>query len=509
MRRFFKTVAIVTVFSVCEKFLGFVYRIYLSRSIGAEGVGMYQISLSVFAFLLIASCSGTPITVSRLMTKYKSENRPRDVNKIITAGLAATLFTVLPVCVICLLFGKKFAFLFADERCMNIFLVVLPGIVFTSLYSVLRGVFWGNKDFLPYSVIELLEEICMIVAGILLINRATTAYQGAFRAGVAVLLSYVFSFTLATIVFFARKNKLVSPKGQLKPLLASATPVTAMRTVTSLSVSLVSIILPLQLVKAGFSQSESMVLYGAALGQAMPILSIPTTLISSFIIVLVPEISECYYGKKNSNLKNDVEKAVRFTTLLTVSFIPVFTVCGEEAGIVVFGSYECGNFLSRSAFLMVFMGLSSVSASILNSIGLEKKSLVITAVGGAFMLLSVWLLPKFIGINALLVGLSFIYVLTSLLNLLLIRKQCPDKPAYFGFLLKACASVLPATLLGAMLRKMLLPYLGSFLTLAVCGAILYVFTALTFAGFGLVDISVIKTLSPFRRLGRRKNNPVA
>ena len=308
MRKFFKTVAIVTVFSVCEKFLGFVYRIYLSRSIGAEGVGMYQIALSVFAFLLIASCSGTPITVSRLMTKYKSENRLRDVNKIITAGLAATLFTVLPVCIVCLLFGKKFAFLFADERCMNIFLVVLPGIVFTSLYSVLRGVFWGNKDFLPYSVIELLEEICMIIVGILLINRATTAYQGAFRAGVAVLCSYIFSFLLATVVFFVRKNKLVSPKGQLKPLLSSATPVTAMRTVTSLSVSLVSIILPLQLVKAGYSQSESMVLYGAALGQAMPILSIPTTLISSFIIVLVPEISECYYGKKTRSLKTTWKK---------------------------------------------------------------------------------------------------------------------------------------------------------------------------------------------------------
>ena len=197
---------------------------------------------------------------------------------------------------------------------------------------------------------------------------------------------------------------------------------------------------------------------------------------------------------------------MRFTTLLTVSFIPVFTVCGEEAGIVVFGSYECGNFLSRSAFLMVFMGLSSVSTSILNSIGLEKKSLLITAVGGAFMLLSVWLLPQYFGINALLVGLSFIYVLTSVLNLLLIRKQCPFKPAYFGAILKACVSVLPATLLGAMLRKMLLPYLGSFFTLVVCGAILYTFTALTFVGFGLIDISMIKAFSPF---GRRKKKSVA
>lgn len=493
--------AVVTIFSVCEKFLGFVYRVYLSRTIGAEGVGMYQIALSVFAFLLVASCSGTPITVSRLMTKYRSENDGDGVKKIIAAGFTLTAFTVIPVCAACLILGEKLSFLFADERCLSIFFVLLPGLFFTSLYSVLRGVFWGNKDFMPYSVIELLEEICMIIAGILLINRATSAYQGALRAGAAVLISYIFSFTLAATVFFLRKNKLSNPRSQLKPLFSAAAPVTAMRTVTSLSASLVSVILPLQLVKAGFSQSEAMTMYGAALGQAMPILSIPTTLISSFIVVLVPEISENYYGKKNAALKNDVEKSIKFTALLTLSFVPVFTVCGEEAGILIFGSYECGKFLGASAFLMVFMGLSSVSASILNSMGLEKKSLTVTAISGFFMLLAVWILPRFMGIYALIIGLSFIYVLSAVLNLILIKKQCPQKPRYTRFLIKACASVIPAVLLGFMLEKLLIPYLGTLFTFFACAAILSAFTVLSFIGLGLLDVSVIK---PMLKLKKRR-----
>ena len=48
----------------------------------------------------------------------------------------------------------------------------------------------------------------MIVCGIVLINFASNVTQGAFRAGVAVLISYLFSFTLAVTVFFIRKNKL-------------------------------------------------------------------------------------------------------------------------------------------------------------------------------------------------------------------------------------------------------------------------------------------------------------
>ena len=153
MRRFFKTVLIVTIFSFCEKFLGFLYRIYLSRTIGAEGVGMYQVALSVFAFLLTLCCSGTPITVSRLMTKYSSINNKERVQKVITAGLTFTLLLSACICLFVFVFRSYLSIVFADDRCTSIFLVVMPGLIFTSLYAVLRGVFWGNKDFLPYSVI--------------------------------------------------------------------------------------------------------------------------------------------------------------------------------------------------------------------------------------------------------------------------------------------------------------------------------------------------------------------
>ena len=170
MRKFFKTVAIVTVFSISEKFLGFLYRIFLSRTIGTEGLGLFQVALSVFGLIFTLSCSGTPITVSRIMTKYRAQGQSESVQKIITAGLCFTLMTVVPICLIFILFGKYFNFLFADPRCLQIFMILLPGLIFTSIYSVLRGVFWGDKDFLPYSIIELLEEICMIIIGIILIS---------------------------------------------------------------------------------------------------------------------------------------------------------------------------------------------------------------------------------------------------------------------------------------------------------------------------------------------------
>ena len=493
MRNFFKTVAIVTVFSICEKFLGFLYRIFLSHTIGAEGIGLYQVALSVFALLLTATCSGTPITVSRLMTKYKAEKQPEKVKRIITAGLTFTLLVVLPVCIAFFFLSNKMHFVFADDRCINIFRILLPGLVFTSVYSVLRGVFWGNKDFLPYSIIELLEEICMIVSGIILISYATNVYQGAFRAGLAVLISYLFSFLLATAVFFIRKNKFANPKTEFKPLLKSALPITAMRTASSLASSLVSIVLPLRLVLAGYTESGAMSALGSAMGQAIPILYIPTTLIGSFTLVLVPEIAENFYKKNEYYLKRDVEKAIKFTTFLSCLFIPVFLVCGKEIGILIFNSHDCGSYLTASAFLMIFMSLSSTTTSMLNSMGLENKTLIFYAIGSVFMLGAVWFLPAVIGVYALLVGFTFLYGVTSILNLILLNKNCPRKPKYVKFVFYSALLCLPTTLFGLMLEKLLLSGLGVFLTFIVCTIIMIIFNALLYLGFNLVSFNFLKT----------------
>ena len=93
----FKTTAVVTVFSLAEKFLGFLYRIYLSRTIGSEGLGLYQIALSVFALLMTLSCSGIPATVSRLITKYRSEGKGNRIDGVSTAGFLSSIVFTVPV----------------------------------------------------------------------------------------------------------------------------------------------------------------------------------------------------------------------------------------------------------------------------------------------------------------------------------------------------------------------------------------------------------------------------
>ena len=229
----YRSAALVTVFSTVEKALSFFYRIVLSRIIGAEGLGIYQICLSVFAVFLTAASSGIPVTVSRLMAKNGAKNDIKGKNAAVTAGVVATLMFTVPMAII-LFFGRNLlGFLFTDDRCMNVFILLLPGLILTSIYAVMRGSFWGNKQFLPYSIIELLEDAVMVVLGCILVYGVTDPVAGAERAAIAVLVSYVFSFIVSLFWYFKKGGRFSNPKRQLKPLFSSSMPITAMRTSTS------------------------------------------------------------------------------------------------------------------------------------------------------------------------------------------------------------------------------------------------------------------------------------
>ena len=93
----FANASIVTFLSIAERGLGFLYRIVLSRLIGAEGLGLYQVALSLFSLFLTLGTGGIPISVSRMISKSKAENNPqgepamKTTRKILLVSLLALL----------------------------------------------------------------------------------------------------------------------------------------------------------------------------------------------------------------------------------------------------------------------------------------------------------------------------------------------------------------------------------------------------------------------------------
>ena len=483
--------AVVTIFSTVERLIGFIYRIYLSRTLGAEGVGVYQISLSVIGLLMTITASGIPITVSRLMIKHESEKRGDLIYKTVSAGILLCIITSISLSLIFWIFPNKLSFIFTDKRCLTVLKIILPGVIITSVYAVIRGFFWGKKKFLTYSIIEFLEELVMLIAGIILVNTMVDVEDGVNKAGYAVLISYVFSFVTAIIFFFMNKGVLSSPFSEIKPLIISSTPITLMRTATSLINTLIAIILPARLILYGSTPSLAMANYGELSGMSLPLLYIPSTLIGSIALVLVPELSNNYYGNNSVTLRRNIEEAVKCSLFISCMIIPVFLAMGKEIGIMVYKNENAGIYARNSCIMMFPMSISMITTSMLNSLNLERKTLLYYSIGAIFLIVSIYVLPKYVGIYSLIIGLLISYIITATCNLKLLKKTCKTPPRYKIFILTSVLFLIPSSLFGYLLKNLLLRFISLPLTVIISAISVVAFNYAFYKVFNLFDIKTL------------------
>ena len=106
-------IATVTLFGVFTRLISFLFKVYLSRALGAEALGLYQIALSVFLLFASLPSSGIPLILSRKVAEADALNKKNDFS-VFTAALLYSTALSLVIAVALILFGTRLSFLFSD-----------------------------------------------------------------------------------------------------------------------------------------------------------------------------------------------------------------------------------------------------------------------------------------------------------------------------------------------------------------------------------------------------------
>ena len=67
---------LLTLAGVLTRIIGFFYRIFLSRLIGAEGLGIYQLLSPVMALGFAVTAAGIQTAISRFVSSELAQNNP-------------------------------------------------------------------------------------------------------------------------------------------------------------------------------------------------------------------------------------------------------------------------------------------------------------------------------------------------------------------------------------------------------------------------------------------------
>ena len=491
-----RSFSIVTIFSVATRLLSFLFKIWMSRTLGAEAVGLYQIAFSVL-LLLFSFTAGAPTVLSRKVAECAARGDVKRQNSLTTASLLIGLISSCAVCVVFLACSRHLGGIFADERCIPIFLVMLPTLITSSLYAPLRSWFWGRKNFLAFSSLELVDEVLKIGFSMLLAGGFFAALTGAVGVAVALVLSDAVSVAILFVVFFRCGGRLARPTGA-KELISATLPLSAVRVLTSLSASLSALVIPGQLMAGGMSAAVATAQYGRVAGMALPLIMAPVTVISALSVVLIPDLAELASTGKYDEIRSKLRVSLLFAAIVASAFFAVYVPLGRELGIFFFGDEEAGKLVSYAAVIIFPLALGSITTPVLNSLGMENFSFISYVCGLICSLPCVFILPRHIGIYAAAVASGVGFAVTASMNSVFLMRRL-GAPQGLGRPLGVCLFSLPLAMLGVFLERLTSPHLKElFVIIAVCLPVMGMF-CLFISAFGIVDArGIIAMLLPTR-----------
>ena len=487
MKSLVKTVALITGFSILTRIAGFLFRVYLSRAIGAEALGLYQVAFSVFIVLLTIVSSGLPFIVSRLTASYRvGENHKKQSGLLMSAIIIGLVVSAL-LCGCVLIFRNIFSKLFTDASCMMILIVLLPALVFSSVYSVVRGALWGQGNYFALCVSEFFEQIVRIFVCVLMLSPVASVVTNSVSAAWSLTIACAASMVFVLLLYFIYGGRLSKPK-DFKQLLRRSTPITGVRVGGSLAQPLVALIIPARLMSIGYSSSQAMSLFGVAMGMTMPLLFVPSALIGALSTALVPDISMAVAKEDTKHIETRIRTSIIFALFISAMVVPLFAGAGEEIGQFLYGNSLSGLILASSAWIMLPMGLNNITSSLLNSLGYEIRSCINYFIGALVMFLAMWFLPIICGINALFWGMGLCMCVTSALNFFMLKRKTKISLKLFKPLSLLCLITLPCAALVSFIDKLCVMVMPAFFAIMISCMVGVVFYLLLCMVFNIVDV---------------------
>lgn len=282
-----KQALVLTLANAYTRALGFVLRLVTARLMGAEAMGVMELSSSAVMLAITPVTAGVPTAMSRLTAQQDA-----DEQAVLRAGLSLVKLLSAWLTPALLLLSPLIAWVLGDMRTLPSILTSVPMIILLGLCAVYSGWFYGKDDAGTPALNECAEQtVRCVLAFILLLSFAnrSVALTAALpniaevAAGVTVLL-----------LFLQRTPSLRQTRvdaGIRREIIRLTAPTTAARLCQTALRALNAVLLPVCLRRSGLTAAAATAQFGLLNGMAMPLLMLPGIVTGAICMVATPAVS--------------------------------------------------------------------------------------------------------------------------------------------------------------------------------------------------------------------------
>ena len=429
----FKSGAFVLLVSgVLCKFLGAFFRLPLTNMLGIEGIGVFQLVMSLYSFALVLTSGGVCASLSKLISSARANERTEKISRYLRTALVSSVGVGLAIGLIFLIFGRYIAFLqqISSSISYALFVLMLP---LGAGIATLKGFFQGYQNMLPTAISQVIEQTFKFVFGLIFayyFSKIGIA-EGVFGAFLGITISEVVALLYLLIYYQikGRGRKEVYSKEYARILRkefnSALLPLTLSASILPLVSAFEGLVIISRLTLGGLEASVATKLYGLQTGVVGALLHFPLIISSAVTTALLPNIS--YHISRGDGGKRRVEsglKSLLYLILPTTFGIvaiskPIFSCL--YSGMTSSMQEVAFSLAFYGAFTTIFMAIMQFLIMLLQANGEFNYILLITTIGGALKAGLSFLLASVPSINIYALVLSGVVLSATICLLGLIR----------------------------------------------------------------------------------------
>ncbi len=379
-----QNILVLTISNLIIGLIEFVFNMYLSRILGAEGLGLLSLVSPINALFLSFMTEGLVVTTSKLSARCQHEGNYSAMASSIRITTAFSFLWSLCLASLVFLTARPLAAWFlGDENLVYPILATCPLMLLMSVSNIIKGHFLGLSMIKIPSAINISEKLlrfpilyCLIrfLLGVWDVPPVTLVY---LCYAIGELQSVLF------LLLYYHRTKPAAPRipvttGEisrtLKPLILGAAPICLTQCLLEFVNAFSSVIVKSRLCAIGYTAAESLALLGKYKGMVFPLMNYPMILVGSACSIVVPKIATMVASGKSRYAARLIKRSLLLALAIGCLTGLVFWFFADQMGAFFYKQDDLGWMIRLAGLCSPLLYVTAATTSLLISIGKEAQS---------------------------------------------------------------------------------------------------------------------------------------
>ena len=442
-----QSVFLLTAANIVMRAVSMLFQIYLSGQVGAAGLGLLQLIMTVHAFAITIGTSGIRVAAMYLSAEEYGRRRPSGIRSAMVWCIGAGLALSAAVGSIMALSAEFLALHWVKDlratASLRLLGLTLP---LTCLSGILGGYFTACGKIKKLVGVEIADRIATVGLTVYLLRLGVSGDLS--HACVAIVgggaVASLGSVAVLMALLIRDLHHYGTPQEPLymgQRLIRFCVPVAFNDYLRSGLGTLEQFLIPYGLTKWGGSRESALADYGTIQGMVFPVLMFLSTVLYAVADLMIPKLARCKAEKNTARMQSLTTRCLRTSCLFSACVAGLIFILADALGLLLYDSPSAGRYLRIFSPLLPILYLDCIVDGMHKGLGEQIYCVRVNTLTNLLDVVGLFLLLPSFGIG----GYFFTYVLTHVLNFFLSLRRLmkiTDIRPRLGFLLRTAATVI-------------------------------------------------------------------